>query len=673
MDSAWYKKSYRRNLVDMHIEDWDQLFLSQFSPEDYLNNLKKAHIQSPMIYLQSHAGHCYFPTKAGHMHESLNGRENFIKKLVDLCHAEGMDVVGYYSLIYNTWAEDNHPEWRIRTGEEGLSQRQKGGRYGHCCPNNTEYRAFVLEQIKEMAEYFKVEGMFYDMLFWPGLCTCDCCQKRWTDETGFSGIPVKADWYDDKWKLHIRKRREWMGEFAMWATLETKRLMPGVSVEHNYATGVAGDWSRGSGEPVNEACDYTGGDLYGDLYNHSFTAKYYRNVTKNQPFEYMTCRCDSSLVQHTITKSEEAISVEVLLTAAHHGASFIIDAIDPVGTMDSRVYDRIAKVFEKQMVYEPYFKGEMIEDVGVYYSTSGRYNRDGQDFNSKTCSIGAVKTTIENNVPVGVASHGCNDGLERYRFIFAPAIAGLDEGQAQKLAGYVKNGGTLYLSGAEEENLLGELLGARFIGMTRENRTYVAPAVGYEGLFGEFNEKYPLPVFYKLPIIEIDGSHGVAAYIKLPYTVPGEKKFASIHSNPPGILTGYPALVIRPYGKGTVIWSAAPIENDSRTAFKDLLMNIMRLCFKSGDQSIAANAPRQVELVSFRTAEGVLISAVDLICTQELLKVASFTVTVKADKAPASVKRIADGRQVPFKYENGRILFETLPLVMFDMYEVLWG
>ncbi|MDD5602489.1 MAG: alpha-L-fucosidase [Eubacteriales bacterium] len=670
MESKWYSKSYRRNLVDMHIEDWDPRFLSEFSAEAYLENLKKAHIQSPMIYLQSHAGHCYFPTKSGHMHASLEGHENYIKKLIDLCHAEGMDVVGYYSLIYNTWAEDKHPEWRIRTGEDGLSARQKGGRYGHCCPNNMEYRAFVLEQIKEMAEYFKVEGMFYDMLFWPALCNCDHCRERLKEETGIAEIPVKPDWYDPTWKKYMDRRRSWMGEFAMWAATETKRLMPGVSVEHNYASAVAGEWQRGSDESVNESCDYAGGDLYGDLYNHSFTAKYYRNVTRNQPFEYMTCRCDSNLSQHTITKSEEALTVEVMLTAAHHGASFIIDAIDPVGTLDARVYDRIGRVFEKQMIYEPYFKGDMIEDTAVYYSTSGRYNRDGQDFTSKTCSVNLVKTLVMNNIPAGVISHGCTDRLKEFSFVFAPSIAGLSKEQGKNLSDYVKNGGTLYISGTEEESLIADLAGIRFREMTKENRTYIAPVGKGLEVFGEFNEKYPLPVFYKLPVVGTDSREGILAYIKLPYTVPGEKKFASIHSNPPGIMTEYPALIVRKCGKGTVIWSAAPIENDPRLAFRQIMINIFRMFVKPGDQTLSSSAPRQVEVVGFKTPDSYLVSAVDLLFSNEKLRLDGFDVSVKTGARPVSVKRIGDAKNMPFDYENGRAVFRTEPLMMFDMYEI---
>ena len=65
MDKKWYQKSYRRSLVDMHIEDCDQSFLSEFSPDAYVEYLKTANIDSAMIYLQSHVGLCHYPTKSG--------------------------------------------------------------------------------------------------------------------------------------------------------------------------------------------------------------------------------------------------------------------------------------------------------------------------------------------------------------------------------------------------------------------------------------------------------------------------------------------------------------------------------------------------------------------------------------------------------------------------------
>lgn len=660
----WYSNSYRRGLIDMHIEDWNPEFLSEFSPEDYYNNLVIGKIQSPMIYLQSHVGYCYWPTKSGHMHNALKDRENIVKQLIDKCRDAGMHVVGYYSLIFNNWAESKYPEWKIITSEDEIYDR-----YGLCCPNNDGYRAFVFEQIKELSEFFMLDGMFYDMTFWPKICYCSSCEKRWSEEVG-SVMPSQIDWCDPIWNLFVKKREEWIGEFASAITSETKRLMPNISVEHNFAAAIASDWDAGSTELINESCDYTGGDLYGDLYNHSFTCKYYMNITKNPPFEYMTCRCNPVLYQHTITKTEEALTLEVMLTCAHHGASLIIDAIDPCGTLDSRVYKRLSNIFTKQIEYEPYFIGELIEDIGVFFSTTSKYNKEGQNFNNKTCAVNTIKTLIENHVPVGVLSNGCMQNIDKYKFLFAPNLCGISNENNNRIIAYVKNGGNLYLSGVGEEALLKELIGSTFNGFTKENRTYIAPNNNYEYLFDEFNAKYPLPLEYKLPILELDNSDGVIATITLPYTIPEEQKFASIHSNPPGISTNIPAIVIKKYGCGNVIWSAAPIENDSRVNYKRVLINLLNLFIRRTDLSLTTTASKKVELISFKTNDSILISLVDLECTEELIPHKSFNIKLQSNLSPVKITRLHYDENISFNYIDGYICFDTEQLIMFDMYKI---
>lgn len=113
MQKKWYENNYRRHLCDMHIADWDDSFLSKFSADDYYENLKRANVSCAMLYYQSHAGLCYYPTKTGKMHKSFIGREHEMRRLTDMCRDGGISVVGYYSLNYNTWAHDEHPEWRM--------------------------------------------------------------------------------------------------------------------------------------------------------------------------------------------------------------------------------------------------------------------------------------------------------------------------------------------------------------------------------------------------------------------------------------------------------------------------------------------------------------------------------------------------------------------------------
>lgn len=680
-NKQWFSKSYRRNLVDMHIEDWDSDFMSEFDPEAYCENLKKAKIQSAMIYFQSHVGYCYYPTKSGKMHSALIGREDAVKRLVDLCHEAGIDVIGYYSLIYNTYERMRHPEWRLQSANESdKSGLWLGSRYGHCCPNNPEYRAFVREQIKEISEYFTVEGMFYDMTFWPKKCICPHCQMRFLKETGFAGIPTTDDMSTEEYWAFKKKREEWMGEFAHFVTDCSKEFMPHASVEHNFAQSCAGSpYANTNSEEVIEACDYVGGDLHGkSLARNSFAVKYWRAVTKNPPFEYMLSRCADSLQCHTITKPEAQLTTEMFLTAAHHGASFVIDAMDPIGTLDGRVYDLVGRVFDKQIPYEPYFHGTPIEDVGVFYSPHGRYYRFKKEETTPiNCCITTTAAIVKKHIPVGVKSPHISARLGEHKLVFAPAISGLDEKQRENVCKYVKEGGILYFSGGEEPKLIEELLGAKIERNTPVKHVYLAPTKEGEELFDFFTVKYPLPMQSTSPMLKSWNKDAkILAYITLPYIDESDmSKYSSIHSNPPShIPTNSPALLEVKYGKGTVVWCAGTYEYDERQCYNNFTTSIIRRYFPESEQSVISNAPRQVEICSYKLEDGYQLNFVDHLCTDEELPIRDFEVGVKMSEEEAKnvegIYVVPSGEKIEYRYENGFLRFSIQSLVRYKMVEI---
>src|SRR5204863_503213 len=158
------------------------------------------------------------------------GHEDRMKRLIDLCHKGGMDVILYYSLIFNNYAYEEHPAWRMRD-TKGRGSRDIGGRYGMCCPNNLEYRQLVKAQIGEICDYFEFDGMFFDMTFWPFVCYCDSCRSRWMRKAR-GQLPTVIDWRDENWLTFHRKRYEWIGDFAQFVTGEVKRHKPDCSVQH---------------------------------------------------------------------------------------------------------------------------------------------------------------------------------------------------------------------------------------------------------------------------------------------------------------------------------------------------------------------------------------------------------------------------------------------------------
>jgi beta-galactosidase GanA len=125
----------------------------------------------------------------------------------------------------------------------------------------------------------------------------------------------------------------------------------------------------------------------------------------------------------------------VYITAAHHGATLVIDAIDPVGTMDSRVYDKIGKVFETEEKYEPHFKGEMIEDIGLYASMKSKHSEHGGYSNTDGC-VCTAKTLIKNNILWGVT--GGYHSLSGYKALIAPMLTEFDEYDNERLIKYVE-------------------------------------------------------------------------------------------------------------------------------------------------------------------------------------------------------------------------------------------
>ena len=655
MSEKWYKKAYRRNLVDMHIQDWNDEFLSKFDVDDYFNNLVKAKIQSPMIYFQSHTGLCNFDTKVAKTHKAFVG-DNKIKKLVDKCIDAGMDVVGYYSVIYNSWAEINHRDWAIKN-PEGKTHIDLGQRYGLCCPNSQGYRDFVREQVKEMAENYQgIKGLFYDMLFWPMPCHCDACKKRWEEEVG-GPMPEKEDWNDERFKLHVKKMQEWMGEFAKYLKELTDEYFPGVTTEQNYASVLAFSGRCAQTELVNEYCEFAGGDLYGNLYSHSFCAKYYRETTKNDPFEYMVCRCDKNLGEHTASKTDNLLTTEMMITSYHHGANLIIDAINPDGTLDGRVYEHMGKIFDEVMPYERFYEGKFVKDVGLYFDSKAKFHPErGYHACNMFSGVHACQTLIENHIPVSVIANSILDRINDYKLIVAGELQDFIGNEYENvILDYVKNGGKLYLSGKSNSKLMKEFFGAECVGLSKEAKTYISPDESVYDLFATFNAQSPMPINYALPYFTVKDESVVKGRIKLPYTDPvNHLQYASIHSNPPGILTNYPAVMMTEYGKGKVVWVAGAIEQEDRVCFKEVFMNIVNDLVGKDNFTLKTSTSGTVECTAFKTDNAMIINFVELVNYEERLK-KDFTVEFKSDKAPKGIEVLPNDMSANFTYENGTV------------------
>ncbi len=668
MSEKWYSRSFRRNLVDMHIDDWSEEFLAEFDPEKYLECLKTAQIQTAMIYLHSHVGLCYWDSPSGRVHKSFKA-ENKIRKLIDLCHGEGITVVGYYSLIYNNWAYDAHPDWRIldcngkgSRETDTRSEFMTGSRYGLVCPNNPDYRAFLHQQFCEMLDIYPMEGIFLDMTFWPSICYCNHCRERFFRETE-KDIPRLVDWQDPVWKQFQKNRQAWIGEFAAFCTEQLKSIRPEMTVEHQFST-ICHSWHYGIDEKVNLANDYLGGDLYGGPRSHSYISKIMHEGTANQPFEYMTSRCDPRLSVHTTTKSEYTLKLANYLTLAHHGAFLVIDAIDPVGTMDRRVYERIGNVFKESIPYEQYIRGKMVSEAALIMSYDSKYDeaaipapdaQASQRHPQLEAQLGISEALTDLRILHTVLPEDKVERIFGKKLVLVTDAPQLRSEELKVLEQYVLEGGNLYISGTTDPRLSEKLLGLKFQGFTQERITYVAPTKAGEPYFCEYNAKYPLSYDGHQFLVENPEGHQVLAKLTIPYTDPNNNAcFASIHSNPPGIRTEYPTVILGSCGKGKVLWLGFCPEKNNTVSVREVTKSLIRLLYSP--QVLASDAHPVIEMTLFEDEQDYLLHAVN-VQEEPPLPVLPFSVELTLPHAISGIIDVGQNKEVEYEQRGDKVSF----------------
>jgi hypothetical protein len=677
----WYRHAWRRSVLDMHITADDPAFLSQFDPKQYVDALVRSRVQSAVIYVHSHTGYCYFPTRVGAMHPNLHGRD-IVREVFDLAAQRDIGRAAYYSLIFDLWAYRTHPDWRIRNSDgSGFAD---DSRYGVCCPNSP-YREHVRAIAEELCCNYDFEGIRFDMTFWPTVCYCRYCRARYAREYG-GEIPVVVNWEDPAWAGFQRLREAWLVEFAAIATETVRKSKPAASIEHQAST-YTGPWQMGVTAALAGQTTFLQGDFYGDALQGSFARKMFYNLTPNRPGAFETS-IGASLPNYLAIKSAGLLTCKAYAALADASAFVFIDSIDPVGTLNPLVYERMRGVFDKMSVYEKYVGGELAQDVGVFLSTESKYDfaDNGKRVDDPHLSgrmphveaaVSCAKTLLDSHIPYGVVTKRNLDVLQQHRVLVLPNVLMMDEEEAAAIRAYVASGGAVYASRytsligkdgrRRSDFLLADVFGVSYRGETRESFTYIAPAAGHESFFGDYTRAHPLGLPAAQMKLEAAAGASILGELVLPYTDPADPhRFVSIHNNPPGRWTGLPALVLNRYGKGMAIYAAGDLESGDtcRAVFANLIRTLGR------EFSFEVDAPKAVEVTLFRQPDQGrdIISLVNF--QKELPNIPVEGVRVRVRIGDAAVRRLTllpEERDWPFEVHNSMVEFTAPRLETFHM------
>lgn len=666
----WYKESNFRNLVDMHIPDWNPDFMTKFDPEHYADCMAAAGVDTALVYAGNCLGICFFPTKYGHMHEGLHGRD-IIRETLDALRARDIRPIVYFN-IWSRWAYETHPGWRIRRIDGSDSMTGLGGipsRFGLCCLNAPGYQEYVRNQFAQLCDDYDFEGMWVDMCGWHGaICTCNHCRAKFYEETGLE-IPDKVDFDNPNWHAFLRARERWMIEFNRIIRETVDAHKPGTTIAFQSAFYRSG-WSCSFSNEYAALSDYIAGDFYGDALKYSALCKLLSNITPNRPMEFMISRC-MNLGDHTTTKTDEELRFSAIAALLHGAAFLFIDAIDPAGTLDKRLYERMGRIKgELKPLFDNWAPEAavsseidfMVDFVSNYdpadngKSLHNAYHMPYADLFSQF-----ARTMIDHNITYDFVTKVCNAPvtvITRQHLMTDAQIAELRE--------YVEAGGKLIVSGdsgmydpsGHQGVTLESLTGVAIDGCYAEDSVYYSPASGYEVIFDNASAQYPL--FYNgtasVGRITADDVEVLASVTRSACHSSEQYRFASALSNPPMEQTTNPAVTCRRVGKGEVWWMCSPLfdvqPERQRKVFAALVRHI--LCEKP---VVETDAPSWLEVMLRRDDAGkrTFVSLYKTMVPYYDTRPCDVALSVQINACNGELINVLTGEKVPCSVEGGRV------------------
>jgi hypothetical protein len=684
--APWYTTAYRRAVIDMHIPDWDQAFLAKFDAECYVEMLVKACAQSIVAYAMSHVGLFNYPTKIGRQHKNLKGR-NIVAEILERCHFRGIAVVLYNSLIFDRTTADLHPEWRMRAVDGSV--HGTGGRHGLLCPNSP-YREYVRAWVEEECRLFDPDGFRFDMTFWPAVCYCEHCKKRFAAEVG-GMIPTAVNWLDERWVAFQRKREAWLGEFAAIATETVRKLRPKASVEHQSSTFPL-HWQFGVNTPLLPHNDFLQGDFYGDSWQGSFVRKLLEDLTPHRPFGFETS-FSAELADHTAMKSAALLQAKASAAIADNAAFIFIDAIDPAGTLNPRVYDRMGKIFDGLMPYYGELGGSRVADVAVYYSLDSKFDFAGNGrpihsadtTDAHTKSVMAVTRQLGSaHLPFGFITKTTLSHLNEHKVLILPNVNMMDEPEIEAIRRWVRAGGKLLATGwtsqvdtrgkLRQDFGLGDVFGVSLQKPSWEAWPhYIAPTAEGEPAFGDFSNDYPAFARTTGQRVKVrpDSAASVLATTTLVWPAGDPTRFSSIHSNPPWTKTDRPEVVLNRFGAGSSIYCASPLE-----AIGSLTGAIVRMVRRMHDRfHFEADAPAAVELTLFHQADRhrYRLSVVNFQKELPNIPIVDIPIRLRLPERVVLLIELPGGRKVAHAEADGVITFTLRKVETLAMFAVIVG
>ncbi|GBC70925.1 hypothetical protein HRbin02_00698 [Candidatus Calditenuaceae archaeon HR02] len=643
--------SFRQVHLDFHTSPLIPDMAADFNPEEFADTLLRASVNSITVFAKCHHGMSYYDTRVGVKHPSL--KIDLLREMVDACHGRGIRVAAYYSVCWDAYMGDEHPEW-LQIDKNGVPVRPRPFERPYyswetlCL--NTPYVDYVEAQVREVLSGYEVDGIFLDIVVQrrPG-CICHLCRSS-MDRLGM-------DYSDDEaLRSHSRMIEERFME-RMWRIV--KEIRPSATLFFNGASSL--NMARMAGRYVTHfEIESLPTGPWG-YYHFPLYARYLRNFGK--PTIGMTGRFHLSWADFGGLKQVAQLVYEATRILAHGAAVSIGDQMHPRGRLDEAVYNTIGEAYRLVGRVEELLRGaEPVYEAAILALPRSR-GADAYVFPEGGFGIddslgGAVKILLEEKIQFNVIDHLMD--FDKYKLLIIPDFGLLDEDTAQKIAEYVSRGGRLifsYKATLEDGEFKIPGTGLKPIDSDRYDVDFirVGPQIS-EGIPRDFDI-----AMYGSGVYNFLEDCAALAWIREPYFRRSYKTYTS-HTYSPAIrYSESPAITLSRDGKILYIYSPifAAYFKYGYWLYARMLRNCLNLMLK--DRMLHPTLPPTSEAYLWRHGDSLILHLLNYQSMRvgrhpeymgEYTPYSSLRLRVRATREPQRVYSYVDGRELRYSFSN---------------------
>lgn len=634
--------------LDFHTSEFIKDIGKGFSKVNFQMALKEGYVNSITIFAKCHHSWCYFPSNVGKMHPELSF--DLLGEMINAAHEIGVKAPIYITVGWSARDAIEHPQWiaKNKDGSFSVTNFDENANpndpkpivsWYNLCPVG-EYKNHIYKLTEEICErYPHLDGLFFDICFQGNPCYCSSCTK------GMIKMGLNPEKEEDAKEYFKINRREFFKEVT---EIMHKTNKEGSIYFNSSASPYLKDYHDLQTHFEIEDLPTT----WGGYDKMPINTKFFARTGKD--YLGMTGKFHTMWGEFGGFKNPNALKYECAAMLSFGARCSVGDQLHPSGKMDTETYRTVGNAYKYVSEIEEYcYDTAETTELGVMLSG-----------NTKT-DEGIVKMLLEKQLDFDVVYP--EDDLSRFNTIILPDSVRLNIEMGEKLSLFVKNGGSLLMTGTsglskENDEFLIDV-GAKYIGKSKYENDYVV-------LGEKLKEKIvssPFLFYEGANVVEVSSAE-IIATVKEPYFNRTYAKYCS-HQNTPNKLEDaeYPAAI----KKGNIVYMAHNVCEmyfvHGAQYHRDYLINALKLIYKSPVMQVKLPSAGRARLANQKGKNRYILHLLyaspiqrgRTLVIEDIIEIRDIDVCLRIKEPIKSAVLIPSNKEIAFVEENGEVKFSV--------------